>query len=164
MNDFGLKGTQGHFAFAGKKGHKPTASTADSPDGPLLERPQVAKSRAVSFHQFAVRIDWDRKFRGGDDLGLLQVTEKTIERGLRRGRRRESEREFREKRFHGLGESRGIQAVVFSQILSEAKQAISILAQGPRRVTLLGQVAQITDEVLLERGARQSLRGSGKRR
>ena len=74
------------------------------------------------------------------------------------------QREFHEKGFHGLGESRGVQAVVFSQILPEAKQAISILEQGPRRVTLLGQVAQITDEVLLERGARQSLRGSGRRR
>ena len=129
MNDFGLKGTQGHFAFAGKKGHKSTASTADSPDGPLLERPQGAKGRAVSFHQFGVRIGWGSKFRGGDDPGLLQVTEKTIEGGLGRGRRWESGREFREKGFHGLGESRGIQPVVFSQILPEAKQAISILAQ-----------------------------------
>jgi hypothetical protein len=138
MNDFGLKGTQGHFALAGKKGHKPTASTADSPDGPLLERPQGTKVHAVCFYPFGVRIDGDLEFCGGDDSGLLQVTEKTIEGGLRRGRRWESGREFREKGFHGLGESRGIQAVVFFQILPEAKQAISILAQGRRRVTLLG--------------------------
>ena len=101
------------------------AGTADSPDGPLLERPQSAKVRAVSFYQFGVRIDWDRKLYGGDDPSLLQVTEKTIEGGLRRGCRGESGREFREKGFYGLGEVCGLQAVVFFQILPETKQAIS---------------------------------------
>ena len=56
------------------------------------------------------------------------------------------------------GELRDIQAVVFSQNSPKQSKRSAYLRMVLRRVTLLGQVAQITDEVLPERGARESLR------
>jgi hypothetical protein len=150
MDVLRLEGMQGQSALSGDESLELLASPTDMPNGPILERAQIAEGRAVGFDPFGVRIGWRNRFRGWDDSGLPKIADEAVENGLYLGSRRKFGSELRQKGLHRQGELRDIQRTSLTDEFSETEQVGSILLHGLGRVALRGQVGEITGEVFLE--------------